>query len=252
MEIFFRSLNYFVRLGLAWLWFLISFFISCLLLPFAWKNPNLSFVAGKILYIGASRLLRFQLVILNHERIDLNTPCIFIANHQSNLDVFTMSTLYQKNTVLIGKKELLWVPIFGIFFYGSGHILLNRQSKTQSVADLQWLAKEVVRRKINVWVFPEGHRNKGSAQMLDFKKGAFRLAIESQVPIIPIVHQHLSRYFDRAEKKIGGQKIYAQVLEPVPTKGMTVKDCDSLMRSVRQKMEEGLAEINAMPIEKIY
>lgn len=247
----FKPVSYFMRLGLAWFWFFISFLIGCLLLPFFWKKPNLSHYIGKLFYLGAHRFWNANLILLNRENLTKHSPCIYVLNHQSNLDIHTMSNIYPKNTVLIGKKEILWMPIFGQFFYGTGHILLNRQNRSQSVAALQWVANEIVSRKVNVWIFPEGHRNHGAEKMLDFKKGAFRIAIQAQVPIVPIVHQHLSRYFDPKNFRIGSQNIYAKVLDPISTKGLTPKDCDQLMAQVRHKMEAALAEINAMPIENL-
>ncbi len=246
-----KTPEYLIRLGLSWFWFFFTFGSCCLLLPFRWKDPMLSYLSARMLYWGTRKFLKIKIDIINEERIDANRPCVFVCNHQSNIDILTMCRVYPKNAVLIGKKELFWVPVFGQFFYGSGHILLNRQNRAQSVEALQWVANEIHKRSVSVWIFPEGHRNRGAEKMLDFKKGAFRIAIQAQVPIVPIVHQHLSRYFDPSKKLIGSQKIYMKVLEPIQTKGLTAKDTDSLMTLVRQKMEAAMAEINAMPIEKI-
>ena len=184
----------------------------------------------------------FRVHVENQNRLYMNQPCIYVANHQSNLDIFTMSPMFPYRTVVIGKKELKWVPLFGLFFMGAGNIMINRSDRSHSLAGLEAAAKHIHESGASVWIFPEGTRNRGAAEMLPFKKGAFRLAIAAQVPIVPIVHQHLYSYAQIEDRRLIGGDILIRVLEPVPTAGMTVTDLDALMTEVRRRMQIALAD----------
>lgn len=246
-----KALIFYLKLALAWLWFLVAFLVGTLILPFRWRDPSVGVIVGSILNWGATRILKIRIVVENRAALTAHQPCIYVGNHQHNLDIQTLSGVYPPNTVVIGKKELRWIPILGFFFMGSGHILLDRANRSSSVASLVAVAEEMRRRHLSVLIFPEGHRAKGAMHMLPFKKGAFRLAIQTQTPIVPILHQHLSTYYDFREKRVGGVEIHVRVLDPISTKGLTDRDVDRLMHDVRARMETGLAELNARPVAKI-
>lgn len=246
-----KVLIFYLKLASVWLWFFVAFLVGTLILPFRWRDPSVGVIVGSILNWGVTRFLRIRIVVENREALTAHQPCIYVGNHQHNLDIHTLSGVYPPNTVVIGKKELRWIPILGFFFMGSGYILLDRGNQRSSVASLVAAGEEMRRRHLSVWFFPEGHRAKGAKHMLPFKKGAFRLAIKTQTPIVPVLHQHLSSYYDFRGKRIGGVEIRIRVLDPISTKGLADRDVDRLMRDVRARMEAGLAELNARPVVNI-
>ncbi|MGE4233454.1 MAG: lysophospholipid acyltransferase family protein [Bacteriovoracia bacterium] len=228
------------RIILAWLWFLIACIICCLLLPFRWKDTNLDYVFAKLVERVSLPLLGLKPHVENRIGLYVHQPCIFIGNHQSNLDILTFCPIYAPGTVVIGKKELRWVPFFGLFFFGAGNILINRQNRTKAVAGLDEACKRIRNEGLSVWIFPEGTRNRGSKDLLPFKKGAFHLAVATQLPIVPVVHMHLDRYFHRETMCVKKGNYNIRVLPAIPTAGCTVEDIPDLMRIAREKIEQAL------------
>ena len=110
------------------------------------------------------------------------------------------------------------------------------------MAGLESAREAIEKRGVSVWIFPEGTRNRGAAHMLPFKKGAFHLAIAAQVPIVPIVQQHVLSYFDLWRLRFRTGPVTVRVLDPIPTIGMRMADVPKLMADVRAKMDAALAQ----------
>lgn len=97
--------------------------------------------------------------------------------------------------------------------------------------------------KINLWMYPEGFRNH-SGKIEEFKKGAFRLAVQSQVPILPIVVSSYNYFLDPKKKIFNSGKIIIQVLPEISTKNLKLTDIDDLMKRTRNVMVEKFDELN--------
>ena len=235
-----RKFEFYLRITAAGLWMLFSSFLVILALPFYWKNPNLDHIFARILAWGAMPALGLRVRIENQSRLYVNQPCIYVANHQSNWDLFTYSGAYPSKTLVIGKHQLIWVPFFGIFFYGAGNIMINRKNRVQAVAGLDVAMDALKKKGLSIWIFPEGTRNKGPQSMLPFKKGAFHMAISAQVPVIPLVHPPVSTIFDYVGKRIHKGNVRVQVLEPIRTEGMTLDNLPALTQMVWERMDQAL------------
>lgn len=246
-----NTLDMYIRILAASIWLLLGSFIAICLLPFAWKNPSLGYYFARFLNRPGLFFLGLKTEIHGAEHLLAAQPCVYLANHQSNLDIITLSSTYCPRTVVIGKKELKWIPLFGLMFAGAGNIMIDRKDRVSALSGLDAAAEAVRAKRLSVWIFPEGTRNRGRAEMLPFKKGAFHLAIKAQIPIVPIVNQHLLRYFDHENHRlIHGQTVHIRVLEPIPTAGLTLKDLDTLMTKVRSRMEEALQDPRLKPLAK--
>jgi 1-acyl-sn-glycerol-3-phosphate acyltransferase len=238
---------FYFRFFLAWIWFCISFFIGCILVIFRWKNPDTSHVIAKIISFGTKNFLGLNIQVENKHLLYSTKPCIIVANHQSNLDIFTFPIIYPKNCVLIAKKELILVPFFNFFLIGAGHLFLDRKNKNKATSSLKKLVKKITKNKLSVWIFPEGHRNYGSTKLLPFKKGAFYLAIDSGYPILPIAHENLKNYYDSKKFFIETKKpIKIKILDPINTQGLTYQDIDSLMEKTKSLIEAEVLKISNM------
>ncbi|WP_039056958.1 1-acylglycerol-3-phosphate O-acyltransferase [Enterobacter sp. Bisph1] len=110
---------------------------------------------------------------------------IYIANHQNNYDMVTASSIVQPPTVTVGKKSLLWVPFFGLLYWLTGNLLIDRNNRAKAHGTIAEVVKHIQKRNISVWMFPEGTRSRGRG-LLPFKTGAFHAAIAAGVPIIPV------------------------------------------------------------------
>jgi len=171
-------------------------------------------------------------------------PCVFVANHTSYLDII-LSTFYIDHlAIYMGKAELLKAPLFKTFFKGM-NIPVKRTNKIDAHKALEAAANEIDKGRSMV-IFPEGTIPK-SDKLLPFKNGAFKLAIEKQVPIVPIVNINNNKLlqnggFFKSNGRPGIAKII--ILEPIKTKGLTDHDLDELKRKTQHLIENTLIEYN--------
>jgi 1-acyl-sn-glycerol-3-phosphate acyltransferase len=174
-----------------------------------------------------------------------NQPCIYALNHQSNFDMATFGLAYPENTVIIGKKELIWIPFFGLFYKAAGNIMIDRKKITKAKGSLDQVVEAIKNRKVSVWVFPEGTRNKSGEGLLPFKKGPFHMAVGAQVPVVPLVCSSMKKAIDWKNKKVLNNKMRLKILPPIFTTGMTESDVPSLTEKVRNIMLDTVNELNA-------
>jgi len=153
----------------------------CLIRPFHRDNVGLF----SRWYGSASKLLGVEVEIRRDPSVVAQMPCVFLANHQNNFDLFTISGALIPGTVTIGKKSLKFIPFFGQLYWLAGNILIDRNNKSKAVGTMQGAVDKIKQQQLSVWVFPEGTRSYGRG-LLPFKTGAFHIAQQAQVPIVPI------------------------------------------------------------------
>jgi 1-acyl-sn-glycerol-3-phosphate acyltransferase len=125
-----------------------------------------------------------HVTVHGHQHTRTHAPCIFIANHQSIVDVWVMLSLVPPNTRFAAKHELFRIPVLGWALANTGCIPINRGNRTEAIRSLG-VAAERIRTGRSVVLYPEGTRSRdGSLQ--PFKKGAFHLAVQAGVPIVPV------------------------------------------------------------------
>lgn len=124
-------------------------------------------------------------------------------------------------------------------------VFIERASRTQAVAAFAKAAEQMHSHKQSVFIFPEGTRSYYShPDLLPFKKGPFHLAIQAQVPIVPLVAANYSHVLDTRRKVFVAGTIPVKVVEPIETKGKTKEDVDALLEETRDKMLKALKEIS--------
>lgn len=209
------------------------------------KNPNNVSVVAR--WFG--RLYPFFGLQVEHRflnNLDTSKPYIYIANHQNNYDMVTISYMVQPRTVSVGKKSLIWVPFFGILYWASGNVLLDRDNRSKAHNTMKQLAEKINQNQISIWMFPEGTRSRGRG-LLPFKTGAFHAAIEAGVSIIPVVCSTTHNQVDLNRKNNG--KVICEILPPVDTQGYTKDNvrelaeyCHSLMSEHIKKLDTEIAQ----------
>jgi lysophosphatidate acyltransferase len=125
----------------------------------------------------------------------LNTtrPAVFIGNHQTELDVLMLGYIFPQYCSVTAKKSLKSVPFLGWFMNLSGSIFIDRANSTSARNAMAGAAEEIQKRKQSVYMFPEGTRSYAKEPLLlPFKKGAFHLAVQAGVPIVPVVAANYS------------------------------------------------------------
>nr|WP_294895535.1 lysophospholipid acyltransferase family protein [uncultured Pedobacter sp.] len=175
------------------------------------------------------------------EAIDWSKTYIICPNHASNLDIFAMSLVAKGNFFFLGKEELLRNPVTKIFFQ-TIDIPVNRESKMSSFRAFK-KASERIREGMSPVIFPEGKIGDEYPPVLHkFKNGPFRLAIEHQIPIIPVtLKDNWKIWWDDGIKygcKPGVSHIC--VHQPVDVSGFDIKDDEALKNLVFEKIKSGL------------
>lgn len=153
----------------------------CIARPF---HRNNVYFAGQ-LYSYISKLLGVKILMECDPAVKKNVPYVFIANHQNSYDIVTICKAALPGVVTIGKKSLKWVPIFGQIYLLSGNIMIDRGNTNKAKNTLSRAAKRIKQKALSVWMFPEGTRSYGRG-LLPFKTGAFRLALETEEPIVMV------------------------------------------------------------------
>jgi len=207
------------------IWYYVVIFVAIVvILPFIFitsqneKNYNNFFwwsrIWGKIVLIGMGQFWRVKRLC----KIDPTQTYIIIANHASELDIMMMLAIVPNTFVFIGKKELANIPLFG-YFYKRTNILVDRKSLASKKAALK-LASERLKEGIGVCIFPEGGIPEPTHILAPFKQGAFKLAIDMQLPILPITFANNGKNFP--EFWDGGFPgiLRATLHNPVQTTGM--------------------------------
>ena len=212
--------------------------IACLIRPFNRKNIK---ITTNILHYG-KYILGMKIIIRNKDILDTSRPCVFISNHQDNLDIFAGAFILPKDTVSIGKKDILLIPFFGLYYWLSGNILIDRQNKRKAFQAMDIAANNIKEKKISVWIMPEGTRSRGKG-LLPFKKGPFITAIKADVPIVPVAWNNYIQ--DINLNKWHSCTIILEVLAPLSTKGLKFEDATKLKDESYTIMAEAIARLDA-------
>lgn len=173
------------------------------------------------------------------QQLNWNQPYIVCANHTSNLDISAITLMMQGNFAFLGKEELVRNPVLGMFFR-TIDIPVNRESKIASFRAFK-KADEYLQQGMSLVIFPEGKIGYEYPPILhEFKNGPFRLAIERQIPIVPVCIDQLWKLMWDDGFKYGSHPGVGQlwVHEPIDTKGMSVDDADLLKEQVYQKLQQ--------------
>jgi len=193
--------------------------------------------------------LWFPLIFIRHIRIfeaphDNRSPYIFLSNHISYLDAAIIPKAYRQPIRPLGKVEMSKVPVFG-FIYRNAIVTVDRSSPANRTKSVRVL-KSLINKGISVLVFPEGTFNMGTAPLKEFYDGAFRVAIETQTPIKPVL-------FLDAYQRMPYQSLFLMspgisrivYLDEIPVENYTTDDVSVLKQEVYKIMEGKLLYYNA-------
>lgn len=179
-------------------------------------------------------------------------PYVICANHCSYLDIIQMYTILPRTKFMfIGKAELLKWPVLNIFFKKMD-IGVNREKRHSAMRSILRAKKEIAK-GWSIVIFPEGGIPPNNPKLNPFKQGAFKMAIDEQVPILPITFIDTWRLFDTNPPVTGmAHPGISRVVvhEPIPTKGLTKKDLVNLRQQTFDTINGPLLQYNSKVIEK--
>jgi 1-acyl-sn-glycerol-3-phosphate acyltransferase len=161
---------------------------------------------------------------------DPRRPFVVVSNHESFADILLISHL-PWDMKWLSKAELFRIPVMGWMMWLAGDIPVKRGFGPSAVEAME-RCRDALRKRVSVMIFPEGTRSK-TAELLPFKDGAFRLAIEAGVPILPLALSGTGTALPKHGWRFGRSAAEVRVLEPVETAGLTLADVPELKARVR-------------------
>jgi len=226
------------------IWLLLCSALGIVWLLFRPRNRQTLYMFGRVFCRGVVRMMGWRIQVANRDRLDSAGPCVFVANHQSFLDVVSFGSVFPKRTVSAGKREIGRIPIFGWFYRLSGNLVIDRSDPRGARNSLDDAAGTIRTERVSVWFMPEGHRNRGPA-LLPFKSGAFRLALTAGVPVVPVVAEPLGVVADTEKHLARPGRLRISVLEPIPTAALSARSLPDLVALARSRMQEELDRLRS-------
>lgn len=229
-----------VKLYTLWVLIVFSVFMIVLLpgimIPFL-LGRRFSWIGYSFLWLWSwifSMLTFIRYDLKGREHIQPKTSYIYVSNHTSFLDIPGIRLLIPGEFRPIAKKELLKIPVFG-FIVKAATVVVDRsnaQSRKQSIEKL----REILTGGISILVFAEGTQNRTKEILQPFKDGAFRIAIDTQLPIVPLVVIGAGRLMPPGKIDIRPGNIKVVAGEPISVEGLTPDDIQTLKQKTFDTM----------------
>lgn len=172
------------------------------------------------------------------EHVAPGQPRIVVSNHLSWIDIVAIAGNLPGTFHFIGKKELNRIPFFGMAWRAAGHISIDRSNREQAYQGLKRAGEQMRREGSLVVIFPEGTRSR-TGRLQPFKRGAFNLAAETGVPIVPTVVEGSFEIMPPDRYVIRPRPVTVHFLPPIATDGQS---SEALSQRVRGIMLEALGE----------
>ncbi|CAF0822710.1 unnamed protein product [Didymodactylos carnosus] len=204
--------------------------------------------------LSDSQVFRLKYGLYNVENkhfLHINGPYIVVANHQSSIDFIGMMNIWTddiKYCSVLAKKELLYAGPFGISAWLAGVEFVNRMNSEQAAKTMKNMMEKIKLKSLRLWIFPEGTRNMEN-EFRPFKSGAFRLAIQGQIPIVPVVFSSYKEIYNANKPNLFWKNgvVTIKCLKPIDTKNMTMGDFPQLTSTVREKMMKEFKALKTVP-----
>jgi 1-acyl-sn-glycerol-3-phosphate acyltransferase len=191
------------------------------------------FWANSILWVS-----RVKARVTGTEKVPPGRSYIYMPNHQSNADIPLLLGRLPVQFRWLAKAELFKIPIFGRAMRGVGYISIDRSNRKSAFESLARAAR-TIRNGTSVLIFPEGTRSR-DGRLLPFKKGGFVLAVDSGVPIVPVIIRGTRNIIPKGHFMIRPAPVTMQILDPVETADYTRKTKDALLERIRTILIDNL------------
>ncbi|MBL8980592.1 MAG: 1-acyl-sn-glycerol-3-phosphate acyltransferase [Gemmatimonadetes bacterium] len=171
---------------------------------------------------------------------DPRRPYIAVSNHESYADIFLISHLPWEMKWL-SKETMFRIPCFGWMMRMAGDIQVRRGERS-SIVEAMAASRDRLAKRVSVMIFPEGTRSR-EGEMLPFKDGAFRLAVETGTPILPMAVAGTRNAMAKGTFRFQRSRARVRVLAPIETQGLTLEDVPALRDRIRALIDEARQEL---------
>ncbi len=175
------------------------------------------------------------------ENIQKGQSYIVIGNHQSHMDIPVTVTALPLPIRIMSKKELFKIPVFGWGMRSVGILEIDRSNRKRAIETLSQAEGIILKNRLSILAFPEGTRSK-DGKIHAFKKGPFILAINTQLPVLPISISGTRKILPKGTLKLKGGKVLVKIHSPISTKGLTIDDRHDLLKVSKEIIESGFIE----------
>ena len=236
-------LYYFVCLVAATVLFVASFIALVVCYPFDKKRVVVHTLSKWITDVIFGLPIFMKREVIGLENIDPRKAYVMVLNHNSMVDIIS---IYNLPLIFkwVSKKEVYRIPIVGQLLFAHGDIVINRASAKEAMQLVHTRGLEWLKKGACVSIFPEGTRSK-DGEIHNFKAGAFVLAKDAGVPILPIVLDGTNTMVRNGWLMNWRNKITIRILPPVSAEDVVNRDIKDVMTEVRDNMVATLADIRA-------
>lgn len=196
----------------------------------------------------SSALIGLNLVVRGEEHLWSHRPAVFVFNHQSKADVVIMARLLRRDIAGVGKKEIKNIPIIGKTMELAGTVFIDRANSASAIEAMQPLVDAMRNQGKSVVIAPEGTRTV-SPRLKPFKKGAFHLAIQAGVPVVPVVIHNSGDVAPKGDFVFRPATVEVDVLPPIDTSEWKSSTIDQHVADVRAMFQRTLRQQGVVVIE---
>jgi len=224
----------------GWIFFSILFALPILIIVISYDKFYKTFF--KIARLWGKTILfamGFKPVVKTEQEILPDKSYMFIANHASLVDIMLMLAVMKNPAVFVGKREIRKIPVFG-YVARKTSILVDR-GNAESRKEVYISAQEKLNQGLSIAIFPEGLVPEESVTLAPFKNGAFRLAIEHQIPIIPMTFYDVKKRFSWKFFSGWPGKLRVKIHPFIETKGLTLDNLDATKKKAFDIIHEELS-----------
>lgn len=221
-------------------WCVYLFFGALIAFPVTFITGRIDFL-WRVSMFGSRmgiRVAGLRVTVVGRERLDPAQTYLFMANHVSNLDPPLLVPLLGRRISVIGKIELFSIPLFGRALRLGGFVPVDRKQRDSAIQSVRQ-AVGVLKSGLSMLVYPEGTRSR-DGKLLPFKKGAFYLAEEAGVPVLPITMVGVHEACPKGKFNIKPGPVKVIFHEPIDPKQFVSRE--ALMTAVRESIESGFEE----------
>lgn len=235
-----------IRTTYIFLWVILSTLILgilAIIISFFSRTGNIVHLIARIWGRGILLISRIKVSVQGLSHVDPLQSYIYMSNHQSNFDIPVLLAHLPVQFRWVAKAELFKIPIFSRAMRGAGYIRIDRFDRKSAIESLKEAAAKM-KNGVSVMMFPEGTRSR-DGNIRPFKKGGFVMAVDTGVPIVPVILKGTRPIMDKNSWRINTGEVSLNIEKPIDTTDYTRETKDELIEAVRSVICRGFENVNS-------